>query len=123
MVPETWYKDRGADPFDPVAEGLRVALRVQPGTSRSRIDGSAKLDDGRVVLKVRVTEPPENGKANAAVLTKTWKMPKSSLRVIAGHGGRRKTLLVAGQAAELLPRLRAWLAALDDDPRCAKPTS
>ncbi len=113
-------KDRGADPFDPAAEGLRVALRVQPGASRARIDGPARLDDGRVVLKVRVTEPPEGGKANAAViklLAKTWKVPKSSLRVIAGHGGRRKTLLIAGEASELRSRLRAWLAALDRDPR------
>ncbi len=112
-------KDQTVGPFDPVAQGLRVALRVQP-TSRTRIDGPAKLDDGRVVLKVRVTEPPEDGKANAAViklLAKTWKVPKSSLRVTAGHGERRKTLLIAGEASELGSRLRAWLAALNTKER------
>ena len=114
MISKT--KDQTAGLFDPVAQGLRVALRVQPGASQTRIDGPAKLDNGRVVLKARVTEPPEGGKANAAViklLAKTWKVPKSNLRVTAGHGKRRKTLLITGEASELGSRLRAWLAALE----------
>lgn len=74
------------------------------------------LDDGVTVLKVRVTEPPEDGKANAALiklLAKAWKLPKSSLTLVAGHSDRRKTLAVAGEPAELLCDLQRWLAALD----------
>jgi uncharacterized protein YggU (UPF0235/DUF167 family) len=92
-----------------------VALRLQPGASRARIDGPAELDDGSVVLKLRVNEPPEGGKANAAMirlLAKAWKLPKSDLSLITGQGGRRKTLLVAGEAAALQARLGAWLRAL-----------
>ncbi|MFQ5774074.1 MAG: DUF167 domain-containing protein [Kiloniellaceae bacterium] len=94
---------------------MRVALRVQPGASRARIDGPAALGDGSVVLKVRVTEPPEGGKANAAVLrllAKAWGVPKGRLEIVAGAAERRKTLHVAGDTAELQARLAAWLAAL-----------
>jgi uncharacterized protein (TIGR00251 family) len=98
-------------------DGLRVELRVQPGASRARIDGPARLDDGAVVLKVRVTEPPEGGKANAAVvklLAKAWKVPKGALRVVAGAGARRKTVLVEGDPDALGARLGTWLAGLDE---------
>lgn len=102
-------------PFRAAAGGLLVKLRLQPGASRDRVDGSTALDDGAVVLKVRVTAAPEGGKANAALiklLAKTWKLPKSSLSLVAGQTARRKTLLVSGDAAALRPRLEAWLSAL-----------
>jgi uncharacterized protein (TIGR00251 family) len=103
-------------PFRAARDGLLVDIRLQPGASRARVDGLAVLDDGATVLKVRVTEPPEDGKANAALiklLAKAWKLPKSSLTLVAGHSDRRKTLAVAGEPAELLCDLEHWLAALD----------
>ena len=102
-------------PFEAVAEGLRVALKVAPKAARAGVAGVEADAAGRAVLKVRVTEAPEGGKANAAVvrlLAKAWKLPKGALRVTAGAKDRRKTLLVAGDPAELAPRLRAWLAEL-----------
>jgi uncharacterized protein (TIGR00251 family) len=95
---------------------LLVDLRLQPGASRAKVDGLAVLDDGVTVLKLRVTEPPEDGKANAALirlLAKAWKLPKSSLSLVAGHTDRRKTLAVAGDPAELRHDLERWLAGLD----------
>jgi hypothetical protein len=103
-------------PFRAARDGLLVDIRLQPGASRAQVDGLAVLDDGVTVLKVRVTEPPEDGKANAALiklLAKAWKLPKSSLTLVAGHSDRRKTLAVAGEPAELLCDLEHWLAALD----------
>lgn len=96
-------------------DGLLVDLRLQPGASRARVDGVATLDDGATVLKVRVTEPPEGGKANAALiklLAKAWKLPKSSLSLVAGHTDRRKTLAVTGDPAALRRELEGWLARL-----------
>ena len=94
---------------------LLVDLRLQPGASRAGIDGLTVLDDGKTVLKVRVSEPAEDGKANAALirlLAKTWQLPKSSLSLVAGHTNRRKTLAVAGDPAELRQALERWLAGL-----------
>ena len=95
---------------------LLVDLRLQPGASRAKVDGLALLDDGTTVLKVRVTEPPEDGKANAALiklLAKAWKQPKSALSLVAGHTDRRKALAVAGDPAALRHDLDRWLAGLD----------
>lgn len=103
-------------PFREGKDGLLVDLRLQPGASRARVDGLAVLDDGARVLKVRVTEPPEGGKANAALiklLAKAWKLPKSSLSLVAGHTDRRKTLALAGDPDELRRRLECWLSNSD----------
>lgn len=102
-------------PFRDAQDGLLVDLRLQPGASRATVDGVVTLDDGAVVLKVRVTAPPEGGKANAALiklLAKAWKLPKSSLSLVAGHSDRRKTLAVAGDPAALRRDLEGWLAGL-----------
>jgi hypothetical protein len=105
-------------PFRLAGDGLLVDLRLQPGASRARVDGLAVLDDGATVLKVRVTEPPEGGKANAALiklLAKAWKLPKSALTLVAGHTDRRKTLAVAGDPAALKRDLERWLTDLRAD--------
>lgn len=106
---------RAAGPFRRSAEGLRVALRVQPNARRTAIDGPAVLHDGARVLRLRVGAPAEGGKANAAVLrllAKAWDLPKSRLALVAGHADRRKLVEVSGDPAELEARLEAWLAAL-----------
>ena len=102
-------------PFEAVAEGFRVALKVAPKAARAGIAGVEADAAGRTLLKVRVTEAPEGGKANAAViklLAKAWKLPKGALRATAGAKDRRKTLLVTGDPDDLAPRLRSWLAGL-----------
>ena len=99
-------------PFREGKDCLLVDLRLQPGASRAKVDGLAVLDDGATVLKVRVTAPPEDGKANAALvklLAKAWKRPKSALTLVAGHTDRRKTLALAGDPAALRRELEAWL--------------
>ncbi len=105
----------GPSPFTPVAGGVRVALRLQPGARGDGVEGLAELADGGRALKARVSAPPEAGKANAALiklLAKAWRVPKGSIEIRAGKGDRSKTLLVAGDPDALLPRLEAWLDAL-----------
>ncbi|MBP2299886.1 DUF167 domain-containing protein [Azospirillum picis] len=102
-------------PFEPVGDGLRVALRVTPKASRNAVTGVADAVGGGRVLKVAVTAVPENGKANEAViklLSKAWKLPKTSLTVVAGATDRNKILHVAGDPAALLPRLTALVNGL-----------
>ena len=68
--------------------------------------------DGGVALKAAVTAPPEDGKANAALvalLAKAWRVPKSAISVIAGASDRRKTLLVEGDPTLLLGRMTGAL--------------
>lgn len=101
--------DPQALPFEPAAgSGLRVFVRLTPKASRNAIQGIAPDAEGGHVLKVAVTAVPENGKANQALvklLAKEWKLPKSAFTLVAGATDRRKTLLVAGDAAALAAHL------------------
>ncbi len=64
--------------------------------------------DGGARLKVAVTAPPEDGKANQAVialLAKKWRMPRRAFTITAGSAARRKNLLIAGDGEELMQRI------------------
>lgn len=102
-------------PFSVARDGLRVAVKVQPGARRAGIDGAVELAGGKAALKLRVTAPPEAGKANAAVialLAREWGLPKGAIEVAAGASSRNKVLRVAGEPAALEARLRRWLDGL-----------
>jgi hypothetical protein len=104
-----------SSPFSAGADGVRIRLRVQPRARRNRVDGLVADADGGVALKVAVTEAPEDGKANAAVialLAKAWGHPKSALTVVAGAADRRKIIHLQGDPARLMQALEPWLQEL-----------
>jgi uncharacterized protein (TIGR00251 family) len=95
-----------------MAEGVRVEVKVTPRAAATRIGGLADDAAGAKVLKIAVTAPPEDGKANRAVielLASEWRLPKSAFAVASGAGARRKSVVIAGDADVLLSRLGAWL--------------
>lgn len=90
-------------------------MRLTPRARAERIDGAAADADGQPVLKAAVTAPPEQGRANAALialLAKAWRMPKSSISIAAGATGRRKIVMIEGDADELMERLEVWAKSL-----------
>ena len=102
-----------AEPFKPAAGGLTVAVKVTPKASRTRVIGLARDAEGAALLAVAVSAPPEDGKANAALiklLAKQWRLPKAALTVTAGAASRHKTLHIAGDPERLRLDLEAWLA-------------
>ena len=69
-------------------------MRLQPRASSSRITG--EKDD---VIQVRVTAPPVDGEANAALeklVAKKLGIAKSKVEVVKGETSREKVLEVAG---------------------------
>jgi uncharacterized protein len=82
----------------------RVRLRVSPGARRTEVAG--RYGDG---WKVRVSAPPERGRANEAVLdllADTLELPRRSLSIVSGHGAREKVVLMEGVGpAEIERRL------------------
>lgn len=88
--------------------GVTVDLRVQP---RAQL---AALEARGDVLRASVTAPPEDGKANDAVialLSAEWRLPKSVFAVIKGASARTKTLSVNGEPAVLASRIGDWMQA------------
>ena len=81
-----------------------IAVRVTPRSSRDAIEG---VDDAGE-LRVRVTEAPADGAANASlvkVLAKELRLPKGALSVVSGATSRHKRLRIEGvEAAELRTR-------------------
>ena len=77
-----------ADPLPTLAPGDEITVRVTPRAARARV----VVDAGS--LRVYVTEPPEGGKANAAVqklLAKTLGVAKTRLELVRGATSRDKT--------------------------------
>jgi uncharacterized protein (TIGR00251 family) len=99
-------------------QGLRLEILVQPGAGKNEVEGIRKGAEGISVLKLRVTTPPEGGKANAAViklLAKSLRLPKSAFEIVRGASARRKSLRVEGDAKLLAPRFDAFLNSLKGD--------
>lgn len=85
----------------------KLAVKVVPKAARDAVAGW--MGD---VLKVRVTAPPERGKANTAVLgmiADALRVPRGRVRLIAGGASERKLLEIDGLTdAEVRARLAEY---------------
>jgi uncharacterized protein YggU (UPF0235/DUF167 family) len=73
-------------------------LRVVPGVGKPGVVGRYGE-----AWKLRVSAPPERGKANGAaleLLARTLGVAATNLRLVAGHASRDKTVEVSGLAAD-----------------------
>ncbi|MCL1089762.1 DUF167 family protein YggU [Shewanella profunda] len=78
---------------------LLLNVYIQPKASRDQIVGLHGDE-----LKVAITAPPVDGKANAHLskyLAKTFKVPKSDVYIIKGELGRHKQIRIV--APKLIP--------------------
>jgi uncharacterized protein (TIGR00251 family) len=75
-------------------EGTRLRLRVAPGSRRPGIAG--RHGDG---WKIRVSAPPEDGRANDEVLellAERVGLPRRALAIVSGHKSRDKIVEMSG---------------------------
>jgi uncharacterized protein len=92
------HLSRPDDPFEAVPAGVKLHLLIQPRASTNAVVG---VHDGRI--KIRLTAPPVEGAANEALigfLAGTLDVSRSALELVAGHTGRRKTVVVTGIGIE-----------------------
>lgn len=78
------------------ADGM-LAVRVTPKASANRIEAEGGT------LRVRVTAPPDKGKANKAVIelvAKALGVPRSAVEIVRGETGREKLLRIGGFAKD-----------------------
>ncbi len=85
-------------------ETFRLEVKVVPAASRDGVAGW--LGEA---LKVRVSAPPERGRANSAVervVAAALGLPKGSARVVSGNTSPRKVLEISGLSeSEVYARL------------------
>jgi uncharacterized protein len=97
--------------LEPHADGTILPVRAHPGARRNEIRGE---QDG--MLKVSVTQAPEKGKANKAVielLAKKLGLKKSQIELIAGETSHQKRFLIHGLKADELTERVEKLASDD----------
>jgi uncharacterized protein (TIGR00251 family) len=79
-----------------------ITIKVQPGAARNLVLG---FSDN--VLRVRVTAPPEGGKANQAVillLANALNLAKGRINIVRGHTSRTKLVSVDSLILEEIRR-------------------
>jgi uncharacterized protein len=83
-------------PPPPTPDAALLRVRVQPRASRDEVVGWQGA-----VLRVRVTAPPEDGRANSAVvalLAEACGVPRSAVELVRGHASHDKLFRVAALA-------------------------
>ena len=74
-----------------VTEGLIIKIKIVPNSSKNDII----LEDE--FIKIKVTAQPIENKANKALiefLSKTFKIPKTSIEILKGETSKEKTVLL-----------------------------
>ena len=90
------------DSIAPHAKGCVVSLTVSPRASANRIE-----IDAAGTVRVKLTAPPVEGAANAALLNllaSVLGVPKHSLTIVAGIQAKQKRVLVDELSAETVRR-------------------
>lgn len=80
-----------------------LSVRVQPRARRNAIEG-----EWQGALKVRLTAPPVDDKANAALcslLAEYLNIPRAAVRILAGERSRVKRVEIRGVTAQQVQEL------------------
>lgn len=71
-------------------DGIIANIKISPNAKKNEI-----ISEGDII-KVKITAQPVDGKANKALvefLSKTFKIPKTSIKIIKGETSKEKTIL------------------------------
>ena len=85
-------------PINHTAAGVTFSIKVHPRAKKDAIVGVIGA-----ALKVALTAPPVEGKANEACIrffAKLLQVPRSSVTIAAGASSRSKVIRVAGMSAD-----------------------
>lgn len=91
-------------------EGVVLPVKAHPGARRNEVGG---VQNG--MLKVSVTQAPEKGKANKAIvalLAKKLSLKKGQIQLITGEtSGQKRFLIDSVSLSELRERIESLIAA------------
>jgi uncharacterized protein (TIGR00251 family) len=85
-------------PIHETADGVIFLVKVHPRAKKNAVTG--ELGDA---LKVSLTTPPVEGRANEACIeffAKLLKVPRSSVTIASGQTSRNKVIRIAGVTAQ-----------------------
>ena len=90
-------------PYTETGDGITFKVQVVPRASRSEIVG-----EHNGALRLRIAAAPIDGAANEVLirtLAMGFRVSRSAVQIIAGHGSKVKQLMVSGVGPEALEAL------------------
>jgi uncharacterized protein (TIGR00251 family) len=96
----------------PHPDGIALSVRLTPKSSKNALIGLRDRADGTSVLAIKVTPPPDKGKANAALvklMAKSLHMAPGKVELLSGHSSRNKEVLVRGETDAIMAAINKWL--------------
>lgn len=87
-------------------DGLIVNIKISPNSKKNEIVREEEY------TKIKITAQPIDGKANKALiefLSKNFKIPKTSIKILKGETSKEKTVLFCIQDEEKLQKLKEIL--------------
>lgn len=87
-------------------DGLIVNIKISPNSKKNEI-----INEGDIT-KIKITAQPIDGKANKALvefLSKNFKIPKTSIKILKGETSKEKTILFETKDEEKLQKLKEIL--------------
>ncbi len=87
-------------------DGLIVNIKISPNSKKNEIVREEEY------TKIKITAQPIDGKANKALiefLSKNFKIPKTSIKILKGETSKEKTILFETQDEEKLTKLKETL--------------
>jgi uncharacterized protein (TIGR00251 family) len=96
----------GARPWQVVAGGVIVVVRLTPKGGRDSLDGIEERAEGEPRARVRAA--PHDGEANAALvrlLAKALKLAPRQIEIVAGAAARVKRVKISGDGPALAAAL------------------
>jgi len=92
------------------SDHVRLTVRLTPNGGRDAMDGWVTGADGEGHLKARVSDPPDKGKANKALIVLVAKaagVAKSAVSLVSGDTQRKKILRIEGDPEDIVSRLES----------------
>lgn len=87
-------------------DGLIVNIKISPNSKKNEIVKEEEY------TKIKITAQPIDGKANKALvefLSKNFKIPKTSIKILKGETSKEKTVLFETKDEEKLQKLKEIL--------------
>jgi len=87
-------------------DGLITNIKISPNAKKNEI-----VKDG-ALIKVKIAAQPVDGKANKTLiefLSKTFKIPKTSIQILKGETSKEKTILFKTDDAEKIEKINKVL--------------
>ncbi len=84
---------------------LKVTLKVAPSSKNAEVVEFTQDLAGKYFMKIKVKEPPQDGKANEGVIkliAKFFDLPKTHIEIISGHTSKQKVVNIVDYNPELI---------------------